>query len=121
MGVTIELGIDSRDPRALAPFWLAALGYERVEGDGNPSLTLVPPPGQPAVHLQRVPDAKRVKSRVRVELVVPDPEATARRLEGLGARRVGDLYTHADGSWDFQLMEDPEGNEFCLRAAAPGR
>ena len=41
----VEIGIDCVDPFALAPFWEAALGYNRAEGDGHPYLNLTPSDG----------------------------------------------------------------------------
>jgi Glyoxalase-like domain len=32
----LEVGIDCADPAALAPLWLAAFGYARARGDGDP-------------------------------------------------------------------------------------
>ncbi|WDV53783.1 VOC family protein [Streptomyces coeruleorubidus] len=62
---------------------------------------------------QRVPDPKTVKNRLHLDLH-PDRgtrEDEVVRLEGLGAsvlRRVADQGT----AW--VVMEDPEGNEFCV-------
>jgi hypothetical protein len=113
MGPRLAVGIDCRDPAALAPFWLAALGYEGVEGDGDPYLDLVPPEGAPVVYLQRVPEPKLVKNRVHVDLLTSAPEALVERLESLGATRLGDPFGPSP-AWDWQVMADPEGNEFCV-------
>ncbi|MER6994749.1 VOC family protein [Streptomyces sp. NPDC000410] len=63
---------------------------------------------------QRVPEPKTVKNRLHLDLH-PGPgrrDEEVVRLEGLGAtvlRRV----THPSGDW--VLMQDPEGNEFCVQ------
>ena len=44
---------------------------------------------------------------------IADIEAEATRLEALGARRVQDDHIHEHGS-TWILMNDPEGNEFCV-------
>ena len=41
----LEIGIDSQDPFRLAPFWVAALGYEGTRGDAAPYLDLIAPEG----------------------------------------------------------------------------
>jgi hypothetical protein len=60
---------------------------------------------------QAVPEAKTVKNRVHLDLLV-GPEACdgeVERLEALGATKV-DVHDGPDGHW--VLMTDPEGNEF---------
>jgi predicted enzyme related to lactoylglutathione lyase len=44
--------------------------------------------------------------------LVDDIDAERDRLTAQGATTVADLYTTAHGR--FQVMLDPEGNEFCL-------
>jgi hypothetical protein len=111
----LEIGIDCPDPDALAPFWCVALGYRRGAGDGYPYVDLVAPaPGLPVVFLQRVPEPKRGKNRVHLDLYVADPAAVIADLEERGATRVGPWVGAAfDG---FQVMADPAGNEFCVCA-----
>jgi predicted enzyme related to lactoylglutathione lyase len=43
---------------------------------------------------------------------VPDIAAATSQAEGLGARRVGEIQHDDAGS--FQVLLDPEGNEWCL-------
>jgi hypothetical protein len=62
----------------------------------------------------KVPEGKSVKNRVHLDLT---PERTMReevsRLERFGARVVRVF----DDQWDvFTLMQDPEGNEFCVES-----
>ena len=50
---------------------------------------LVSPSGTlPKLLLQRVAEAKAAKNRMHLDIVTPDIDAEAARLEGLGARRV---------------------------------
>lgn len=60
---------------------------------------------------QAVPEAKTVKNRVHLDLIVgPEAhEAEVERLVGLGATVAG-VHEGDDGRWT--LMADPEGNEF---------
>lgn len=114
----LTITIDAREPEALAPFWAAALAYEIVGSEGN-YVALVPSgrPG-PMLLLQRVPEEKSAKNRVHLDLKVPDIEATAGRLEELGARRTSGVVDELDSRWI--VMEDPEGNEFCVCRSGGG-
>lgn len=116
----LEIGIDCADPVALAPFWLAALGYDNAEGDGAPYVALLPPDREhPVVFLQRVDDAKIGKNRMHLDLYDREPAALAERLRALGAVEV-DQPVYVDGSWAFQVLADPAGNEFCVCAEDSG-
>ncbi|MCU1492886.1 MAG: cobalamin [Acidimicrobiaceae bacterium] len=115
MVTAIEIGIDCLEPAALAPFWSAALGYEIGDLDTvGTYLDLVPPRSDlPVVYLQRVPEPKSTKNRLHLDLMVPDPESEVERLLGLGAVLVGEPRSGSEGGW-WQVMNDPDGNEFCV-------
>ena len=50
---------------------------------------------------------------MHLDIVTPDIRAEAARLGALGARQVtSEVMTEHGSSW--VLMEDPEGNEFCV-------
>ena len=116
----LEVGVDCLDPLTLAPFWMAALGYESSSGDGAPYLDLIGPPGALPIFLQRVPERKSAKNRLHLDLFSADPEELCRRLEALGAKPLGEP-VGAGPAWDWQVMADPEGNEFCVcREICPG-
>ena len=110
MGVVL----DCHDPEALAPFWAAALDYVTLGAVENYVL-LVPDarrPG-PKLLLQHVPEDKSGKNRMHLDIEVPDIEALATRLEGIGAQRVrSDVVAEHGSHWI--LMADPERNEFCI-------
>jgi predicted enzyme related to lactoylglutathione lyase len=67
---------------------------------------------------QPVPEPKAVKNRLHLDVEVHDIEDEAVRCVGLGASRVGSVVTDESGS--FQVMLDPEGNEFCLVTPVSG-
>jgi predicted enzyme related to lactoylglutathione lyase len=115
MAVRIEIGIDTVMPESLAPFWADALGYTIGDMDNDGSyLDLVPPDRtMPVVYLQRVPEPKTVKNRLHLDLMTPDTQETIARLSSLGATLVGTPMTGSEGGW-WQVMADPEGNEFCV-------
>ncbi|MFE5795566.1 VOC family protein [Streptomyces sp. NPDC056503] len=105
-----ELVYDCGDPAALVRFWAGLLGGEPV--DRSPDWSYVDPPGFVRIAFQRVPEGKAVKNRLHLDVEVDDPEAAADGVAGLGAVRVGGPVTDEQGS--FQVMRDPEGNEFCF-------
>ena len=137
----VQVTFDCADPERVARFWCEVLGYEVPPpppgfdswGDFDRSL---PPERQgsafacedptgtgPRLFFQRVPEGKVVKNRVHLDVRVGRGlvgqerldvlEAEGARLEALGAQRVR-LLT-ADGFNESCLvMQDVEGNEFCL-------
>ena len=111
----MQLGIvlDCADPHALAPFWAQALRY-RIGPYEAPYIVMRPDQGDgPKLVLQRVPEPKRVKNRMHLDLWVPDIEAEAERLCGLGGRRLSTEPVQEVGE-RWIVMADPEGNEFCV-------
>ncbi|MCX4908016.1 VOC family protein [Streptomyces sp. NBC_00878] len=62
---------------------------------------------------QRVPEPKTVKNRLHIDVHTGDRqrEAEVARLTGLGAAVLREVKEQG-GEW--VVMEDPEGNEFCV-------
>ena len=139
----IQITFDAADPAALAAFWAEALGYVAqpppeghesweswlaaagIPGDHwNDAAALVDPEGDgPRVFFQRVPESKTAKNRVHLDVAVAprglsDEEArqivaaAAARLVELGATVVGPIEQRGEY---WIVMQDPEGNEFCLQ------
>ena len=140
LGITV----DCADAQVVAQFWCRALGYveapppegwsdwpgflrdqgvpEEEWGDGA---TIRPASGQgPSISFLKVPEAKTVKNRVHLDVKVSGGRhvdqvlreerirATQADLVAHGARHARDV---DDEGWlDHVLMEDPEGNEFCI-------
>ena len=69
--------------------------------------------------LQRVPDVKRQKNRLHLDLRTPDLEAEIARVVDLGAALLTSQPNLEDG-WRWHTLADPDGNGFCV-LAAPGR
>jgi catechol 2,3-dioxygenase-like lactoylglutathione lyase family enzyme len=105
-----EIVIDCTDPPALAHFWAAVFGVEPVVHDDR--WAYIDAPGSTTIAFQRVPEPKTGKNRLHLDVRVDDIEAVAERLLGLGAARVGSVRPDALG--EFQVMLDPEGNEFSV-------
>jgi hypothetical protein len=57
-----------------------------------------------------VPDPKRGKNRLHIDLRATDFESAVGAAVALGAERADDVY---DGP-RWQVLRDPEGNEFCI-------
>jgi len=106
------------------PEFLTAHGIP--ESDHNNANAVVDPDGTgPRVFLQRVPESRSVKNRLHLDLNVgggrgaPPEErhlridAESRRLVDLGASIVGPCEENPLGEY-WVIMQDPEGNEFCL-------
>jgi predicted enzyme related to lactoylglutathione lyase len=103
-----EVVFDCADPATLVQFWADVLGGTPV--GRNDDWHYVDPPGRTRVAFQRVPEGKVVKNRVHLDVEVDDiAEATA-QAEALGATRVGEI--HSDTAGSFQVLLDPEGNEW---------
>ena len=101
-----DLCIDATDPRVAADFWSAALDLQvEMLPDGDAVLR-GQEPGE-TIWIDRVPEPKSAKNRVHLDLV----RADVLPLTELGARVVREV--HAPTA-DWQLMTDPEGNEFCV-------
>jgi hypothetical protein len=107
-----DLCLDARDHQAQADWWCGMLGYIRQPMIGDMERPLdwpVPiydPLGSgPLIWLVPVPEAKVVKNRMHIDVFgrVPDLIAAGATL----VRAEGD-----DRDWD--VMADPEGNEFCV-------
>jgi len=64
------------------------------------------------VSFQLVPELKSVKNRLHLDVDVPDLEDAIAAALALGATRLGEVVYDEIGG--FQVMADPEGNEFCF-------
>jgi catechol 2,3-dioxygenase-like lactoylglutathione lyase family enzyme len=136
-----QVTFDCADPERVARFWCEVLGYvvpPAPEGfaswdDFNASLApeergaafacLDPHGVGPRLFFQRVPEGKVVKNRVHLDVRVGTGmvgeerlaalEAECARLLPLGATRVRLLVADEDNE-SCLVMQDVEGNEFCL-------
>ena len=103
-------------------FWQEALGYEPREPEEDGWVVLRDPEGRgPNLSLDRV--AKPFEplgriSRVHLDLYTTDQEGEVGRLVGIGATRYPREY-HPDD--DFVVLEDPDGNRFCVVRVRDGR
>jgi hypothetical protein len=105
--------IDAREPRRIADFWAAVLGWRVVEED-HQGVSIAPADSSwPTIDVVQVPEGKAVKNRIHLDLRADGSSAPEEvdRLLRLGARR-SDVGQGPDVSWT--VLADPEGNEFCI-------
>jgi Glyoxalase-like domain len=108
------LTVDCATPAELAGWWGRLLGGTvEVDPDGD-AATLHTPGGLP-IDFIRVPEAKTVKNRLHLDLRSTDLAEATTQAVALGATRADDVYD--GGRW--QVLRDPEGNEFCLLRPRP--
>ncbi|NSC25391.1 VOC family protein [Streptomyces albus subsp. chlorinus] len=108
----LALVLDCADNDRLARFWCAVLGYRRVRAV-DPYVSLAPSDGKgPELLLQRVPEPKRGKNRMHLDLRVPRLEPELSRLQACGATVLRGPFD--DNGILTTVLADPEGNEFCL-------
>jgi hypothetical protein len=105
-----EVVVDCANPRVLAQFWSAVLGGTPCARDE--SWHYVDPPGWTRLAFQKVPEGKTMKNRLHLDVGVSNIAEATRQAEALGAQRVGVI--HVDTAGSFQVLLDPEGNEWCL-------
>jgi hypothetical protein len=136
-----QVTFDCAEPERVARFWCEVLGYvvpPPPEGfatwdaftrslpaeDRGKSFVCADPSGVgPRLYFQRVPEGKVVKNRVHLDVRVGTGlvgeervavlEAECARLVALGARRVRLLLADEENE-SCLVMQDVEGNEFCL-------
>ena len=140
----VQVTFDCADPNALAGFWNDVLGYtydapppgfdsweQALDAWGVPSerrndvsASVDPTGAGPRLFFQKVPEPKTAKNRVHLDVRAAPGlegeermaalEAECERLVARGATRVRRSEPAPPASHGFIVMQDPEGNEFCL-------
>ena len=111
VGWVASVTIDAAEPEGLARFWADLLGLRVRPREGTFVALQRPPAGAPELVFQPVPEPKRDKVRIHLDVNVPDLDAAVRRVRELGGSPVTEVHEDGDTWW---VMRDPEGNEFCL-------
>jgi len=111
-GFVSAITIDCLDPGRLAAFWGALLG--RLESPSLPGWRQLGRRGEaaPRINFQPVPEPKRGKARIHLDVTVGDIEEGVGSVLRLGGRATGERHDYDEGV--VVVMADPEGNEFCL-------
>ena len=117
----VQVTFDCAEPERVAAFWAEVLGY--VVHPDYASVCMDPAGVGPRLYFQKVPEGKVAKNRVHLDVRVGTGlvgeqrlvalEAECARLIPLGAVR-GQLLLADEENESCQVMQDIEGNEFCL-------
>jgi predicted enzyme related to lactoylglutathione lyase len=113
-----NITIDCSDAHALAGFWSQVLGWNAYFDDDPEVLVAASfpadPTGPPSLLFIPVPEGKTAKNRMHVDISTDDRsrDEEVARLIGLGAVLRADHRTEDGAGW--VVMNDPEGNEFCI-------
>src|ERR1700677_1019363 len=103
---------DCLDPEVVARIWSTLLARDRGpsqegwvylghRGDAHPRLVF-----------QHVPEPKRAKVRIHLDLTVEDIEKAIDVVTALGGRFTGERHDYDEGI--VVVMADPEDHEFCI-------
>jgi len=112
------LVMDGADTMTLARFWAAMFDTEiaAVANEGQPNeahyVDVASTGNTPLLRFQRVPEGKAVKNRLHLDIEVEALDPAIARVEDLGGMVIQPIRT--EYGYDFAIMGDPEGNEFCL-------
>lgn len=117
MLVVGSIVIRVQDLEAQIAFWSAALDYAvREPVDVDFALLHDPARLGPSVSLDAHPSERVLPPRIHLDLYADDQATEVARLTGLGAREVH--WDRRPPDADYLIMEDPEGNRFCVIDAA---
>ena len=121
-----------REPKRVADFWIAALGYVRQElpeevldqlresgFDMTSRDAAIDPEGkQPRLFFIKGEKTPTTSIPIHLDVAFEDADASVERLVELGAT-VKERKTEVVGPWTerFTVMQDPEGNSFCVQRA----
>ena len=114
----VHVVADAHDPARLARFWAALLGWQIAdetadEVDVWPAGYSYPDPVAVPIVFVPVPEPKTGKNRVHLDLAsksAADQAELVSRARDLGGGPV-DI---GQGDVPWEVMADPEGNEFCV-------
>jgi len=120
--------VDCRDTKAQAQWWADVLGWKKIY-ETEDEVVIVPQHASieaakstpweqigPGLVFVPVPEGKTVKNRLHMDLaphISDDRDAEIQRLLDMGATKV-DV---GQGDAGFEVLADPEGNEFCVLSA----
>jgi predicted enzyme related to lactoylglutathione lyase len=106
--------VNVSDVASAMAFWAEALDYEpRYEPEPD-WVILQPRDGVgPNLSLNGGETRPAPVPHIHLDLYARDQAAEVERLVGLGARRVDD-WPYPEEEHDYVVLEDPDGNRFCV-------
>jgi hypothetical protein len=122
----LSANFDCRDPLRQAEFWATVLSYVvDDQEEGATEVGISDPSGEGLMlYFIAVPEPKVVKNRMHLDLgPETSMETEVERLVAAGASVVA-TYRDPEGFNDpyvWTVMQDPEGNEFCVATTLPQR
>ena len=107
--------VNARDPRHLARWWQEALDWVMVNEDLAEDEFEIRATADrlPGLLFVLVSDPKVGPNRLHLDFRPDDQESEVERLLALGATRAD--VGQGEQTWD--VLADPEGNEFCVLAS----
>jgi glyoxalase superfamily protein len=113
-----DLCLDANDHQALAEWWCGVLGYVRLDDargkERRPAewpVPIVDPHNSgPLIWIVPVPERKTLKNRMHMDIFGVTREILARGATLVRAR---------DDEIEWDVLADPEGNEFCVFIEPP--
>ena len=104
-----DVCLDANDHQKLADWWCSVIGYVRrdsAQRDPAWPIPIVDPDAKgPLIWIVPVPEPKAVKNRMHIDIYGDKDEIL----------RAGATLLRARGSdIDWDVLADPEGNEFCV-------
>jgi hypothetical protein len=112
-----NITLDCEDVVKLAAFWSNVLDRSIDEGSSDAFASIGGADtrrSEPAWYFNKVDESRTAKNRLHLDFVDPDPAAVS-NLVRLGASVVDQ---HDWGFHAWTVLEDPEGNVFCVAAKA---
>lgn len=106
------LTVDCVDPARLARFWGALIDRDTEAGLPGWVQLVSRHEHQPRINFQPVQEPKSGKARIHLDVTVDDIDTAIERVLSLGGRDTGERHEYAEGT--VVVMQDPEGNEFCI-------
>lgn len=111
-----QVVVEAVDPEGLGRWWLGLLGWVVVNDDPN-EFEIRPSVDQmPGLLFLRVGRPKAGKNRLHLDFRPDDQPREVERALAHGAVRI-DV---GQGDVGWEVLADPEGNEFCILGSAAG-
>ena len=104
--------INATDSEKSAKFWSVVTGREL--GDISPPYIDLPSTNNEdgvTISIQQVPDQESLG--MHIDIVVNDIDEAIQQITALGGGLVEEK---TEGNWRWVVMQDPDGNRFCLVA-----